>query len=428
MPVQTYDLETEGIQEIMNHPPGWIVRWGATVITLILFAFLMGAWFIRYPDIVSAKVVISYSNPPVKIVSRNNGIISSILATDGSRVETGQPLLVLQSNAAFEDLQQVMDGVGRIDTARDLARSISNINFPRKVQLGDLQAEYSTLMKAVADYQFFIDNRFYVRKIEHLKKQISQYRDLNFSLHEQAALQNQKYNAGIANFTIDSMLFESKTIAAVEYNNSRQRILDQRIEGKNTHTVMIQNTLQQEEYRKNITDIQQQQLQDNNTLQLRIKESIRHLQGQYDTWKENYLIKSPISGKAEFFQVWNEFQYINSGQGIMMITPSSVQYIAKGYVPLVGAGKIKKGQKVLIKLYAFPFEEFGMIESHVDNISSVAMDSVFAVNMKLPSPLITGTSRRIPEQPQMLGVGEVLTEDKSLLQRLFENIYKKWKE
>ena len=303
MPVQTYDLETEGIQEIMNHPPGWIVRWGATVITLILFTFLLGAWFIRYPDIVSAKVVISYSNPPVKIVSRNNGIISSILATDGSRVETGQPLIVLQSNADFKDLQQVMAGVGRIDTAKDLARSISNINFPRKVQLGDLQAEYSTLLKAVADYQFFINNRFYVRKIEHLKKQISQYGDLNFSLDEQAALQNQKYNAGIANFTIDSMLFESKTIAAVEFNNSRQRILDQRIEGKNTRSVMIQNTLQQEEYRKNITDILQQQLKDDNTLQLRIKESIRRLQGQYDTWKENYLIKSPISGKAEFFQV-----------------------------------------------------------------------------------------------------------------------------
>ena len=111
----------------------------------------------------------------------------------------------------------------------------------------------------------------------------------------------------------------------------------------------------------------------------------------------------------------------------MMVTPPTQQYIARGELGIDRSGKIEAGQDVLIKLSAYPFEEYGMLRGKVVSRSAVAMDSIYFLEIKLENGLKTNAGKVIPDQPQLEGVGEILTEDKSVLQRLFEKVFGKWR-
>jgi multidrug resistance efflux pump len=113
---------------------------------------------------------------------------------------------------------------------------------------------------------------------------------------------------------------------------------------------------------------------------------------------------------------------VGSGEAVLMIAPPVQRYVAKATLPVQGAGKVKKGQKVLIKLAAYPFREFGMIRGSISNVSAVALDTAYAMDIQLANGLLTTAHRQIPSQPQLPGIAEVLTDDKSIMERLFYSL------
>jgi HlyD family secretion protein len=95
----------------------------------------------------------------------------------------------------------------------------------------------------------------------------------------------------------------------------------------------------------------------------------------------------------------------------------------KIYLPLTGAGKVKVGQKVNIKLDNYPYMEFGMIQVKVGSISMIPTlineNRVYIVGVEFPDRLKTNYGYDLIFTEEMQGVAEVITEDLSLLQRIF---------
>ena len=106
----------------------------------------------------------------------------------------------------------------------------------------------------------------------------------------------------------------------------------------------------------------------------------------------------------------------------MLVTPPLHNYGVKALLPAAGAGKVRRHQQILIELNAFPYQEFGLLKGEVKDISESMLDSAYAVQIQLTHGLITNTGRKIVEQPVLLGKGEIITNDKSVFQRLFESI------
>ena len=50
------ELRSEKIRHIIGEIPSRIVRYGITIITIVILGLLVGAYFIPYPEIISAKV------------------------------------------------------------------------------------------------------------------------------------------------------------------------------------------------------------------------------------------------------------------------------------------------------------------------------------------------------------------------------------
>lgn len=50
------ELRSEKVRHIIGEIPSGIVRYGITIITIVILVLLVGAYFIPYPEIISAKI------------------------------------------------------------------------------------------------------------------------------------------------------------------------------------------------------------------------------------------------------------------------------------------------------------------------------------------------------------------------------------
>ncbi len=99
------EVRSEDISEILGTPPGWLVRWGTTVVLLAFALLLLAGWVIRYPDVITARVEFTTAQPPVEVVARAEGHIEQFLVNENDTVGVGTPLVVLENAADYNDVQ-----------------------------------------------------------------------------------------------------------------------------------------------------------------------------------------------------------------------------------------------------------------------------------------------------------------------------------
>lgn len=421
------DVRSEEVQEIMGKMPSWLVRRGISLVATLLLVIGVGAYFFKYPDVITAKVTISSNNPPVKLVARNNLPIQKLFVNGNETVKENQVLCILANASNYDDLRRIATITQQIDTTVNLVQTLSHIEIPAGLQMGELQSNYAELYQALEDYRFYLAHNSFGATLNSLSQQAAYTGALNQELDKRERMLQEQLRLQHNRFAADSSLVKDRVISRSEYETSRKTMLDQQMSTQTNRSSIIQNSLQQTEYQKNIAEISQQKRSQENTLQQKIRDASSRFSGQYAQWEQNYIIKSPIAGIVTFFKFWKENQYVQAGEGVMMVTPPTQQYIARGELGLDRSGKIEAGQDVLIKLTAYPFEEYGMLRGKVISRSAVAMDSAYLLEIKLENGLKTNAGKVIPAQPELEGMGEILTEDKSVLQRLFEKVFGKWR-
>lgn len=95
------EIRSEEVQEIISRVPNGLIRWGVTVIFIVIVSLLGITWFIKYPDLLTAKVVITTNPAPVSLVSRTNGKIT-LLKGDNQSCHDGEIIAYIQSNTDVE--------------------------------------------------------------------------------------------------------------------------------------------------------------------------------------------------------------------------------------------------------------------------------------------------------------------------------------
>ncbi|WP_338875799.1 hypothetical protein WBJ53_09230 [Spirosoma sp. SC4-14] len=107
---------------------------------------------------------------------------------------------------------------------------------------------------------------------------------------------------------------------------------------------------------------------------------------------------------------------------MLLVVPPVTKYEVQLKLPVKGAGKIHIGQRVLIRLDAYPSNEFGFVEGKIASMVPVSLDNHYRANVTLTHGLTTNTSHTLPIQPLLQGTAEVMLDDKRLFDRIFNTI------
>lgn len=112
-------------------------------------------------------------------------------------------------------------------------------------------------------------------------------------------------------------------------------------------------------------------------------------------------------------------QYDSAGQKLSATEPVGVRLYGIVKIPQNKFGKIEEGQKVLIKLDAYPYREYGILKGKLGRIApNLDADGQYQAYVSLPALPKTHDGRRLAFTDGMRGSADIITRDRRLIQRL----------
>ena len=417
------ELRSESVQDILSTPPHWMIRWGNTVIFIIMLMVLLMSYFIKYPEFVPAPIIVTSQNPPEKLLSRTNSKIEKIFIKDHQEVKKGDVLMILQSTANYNDvlkLKKIFDSISPDQI----------LNFPlketSKYKLGDLQSDYNSFAKAFQDERLFSRLKPYAPEDIATNQSLFESRVRVATLQQQLNLENAKFDLTKKNYERSQQLFNQGVIAKMELENERIKYLQaqQNVKSIILSISQLEESLNNLNKTKSGVAINSEKDKINYSSQtLQLFEQLRKSLKQ---WEQNYMIISSTNGTVSFQQFLGENQFVKTDETLLSILPTYKEaLVGRMSIPSINSGKVISGQKVLIKLDNYRYQEFGIVEGRVQNISLTPDDQGnYYVDVILTKGLKTSYNKPLPFDKELKGKAEIVTQDLRLIERFFYQIRK----
>lgn len=413
------EIRNDEVQEILGQVPNWIVRWGTSIIVALLILFIAGSWVYKSPSVIYEPVSITTENPPARIIARSDGNIESLFVKDGQEVTPNQVLAVIENPANYNDVWTLKQMLDTISPARSAGSIIGNASLT----LGEVQPHFEAFKKTYDTYWHFKDLQYHPQKATAIDVELSKLMNLQKQLKNQNAIIYQDYLLLKKQYQRDSTLFAQGVISEQAFDQSKARLLEKELKYHESLSRISEIDL-------DIVKLEEQKIDNRNDFEglrtkylLGLNESFENLNAEIKIWENKYVLRSPIAGKVSFFEFWSTNQYVNTGSTMMMVIPKDQgSIIGKIQLNQDGAGKVKEGQKVIIKLRNYPYLEYGVIEGMVSTISPAAENDMFSVFVDLPDELQTNYGISLDFSYDMEGNAEIITQDNRLIDKLINPI------
>jgi multidrug resistance efflux pump len=417
--LQSVELRSEEVKEILGAIPHWTIRSGSAYLLLLVLLALTISYFIRYPDIIRAPVIVTTQIPPAHIIAQSDGYLT-LWVKDNETVKEGQYLGFLRNTA---DIPSVLSLLKRLDSFKTKlyndASFLNNYLLPEQSNLGELQPLYNMFMQGVHNYQFATRQQELAKKTRMIKEEISGYEDLAGQQREQSAIMADELKLARQMYERDSILFEQKVISKAEFEQRQKDYLANLRAYKNNISGIAGTRIQATQLSGRINELSLADQQRTRDLFTAIEGSMNELDAAIRRWEQLYMIRATISGRVSLFTFWTDNQFIKPSEDILTIVPGNENYFVKAKLPVAGSGKIKIGQRVNIKLDNFPYQEYGIVTGRISNISLLPRENNYNITISVPPDLKTSYNKKMEFRQEMTGVAEIITDDLRLIERVF---------
>jgi multidrug resistance efflux pump len=415
--VENIELRSSDVQEILTRPPKWIVRWGITIILLVVVIIIVGSWFFKYPDIISANIILTTENPPSPVIARSAGKIQNLFVSDNEIVKKNQMLGIIENPADYNSIEILIEQLDNFETTFK-PNSLYTINKDN-LELGNIQSYYTNFFKNTESYNQMIKLDYYDQKLTLYNQEIKKYDLYLNNLKTQMKLLKADFELTGNQFHRDSILFIQSLISSADYEKSRSQLIAKQYSFEQMNSSISSTNLQIESLNQSILELKLQKERQMNDHIALIKESYGNLLAAVETWKYQYVLTASTKGKVTFNQFWNENQSVKAGEIVITIIPEDEgEIIGKAQLTFQGAGKVKEGQNANIQFANYPYMEFGMVKGIVNAVSLAPDNDYYTVEIKLPDGLKTYYGIDLDFKQEMQGVAEIITENKRLLERI----------
>jgi multidrug efflux pump subunit AcrA (membrane-fusion protein) len=416
------ELRSEAVNEIMNNPPNWLVRWGISFVFLLLISILAISHFVSYPDRVNGRFIIQANDKPKIVRNEMPGYLEVLMVKEGDIVSLGQSIGLVHNESKYEEvimLENYLEKVLLLMKVGNLQK-LKEEEPPYLSELGNLQKSFQTFTSLLFESKSYQKSGTFVAKRNMLSSEKESLFEVERNLKNQRLLLIEELEQAEIDFQKKQRLFKNGLIAEgdVLQANSvfllKKQALQQADNQLASHKVLL---LQKQQ---DILDADFKIEEQYNKL----VHSIAVMNSELSEWKRKYLLTAPNSGTVVFNKPVEVNQFFEIGSEICLIQPLTDGYYAQMDLGQYNSGRVAVKQDVILKLNAYPYQQYGIIYGKVKYISSLPADSLFNVKISLPDPLVTDMGNVLPYQSGLAGNAEIITKEVSLLGRFFSEINK----
>lgn len=416
-------LYSDEANEIMGRMPSWIIRWGITVVFAIFVGILLGCYFIRYPETVTAPIVLTTVNPPADLVVRYDGLIDSIYVRDGQYVKPGTVVAVIANPADY----RVVEKIGRRLTAsvrRPFTELVAGDWLDEEYELGALQAYYADFRSRCLDYRHYLAAGRIAEKRRLLEQQIAKNREYYDRLRLQHGYIREELRYERNSLRRDSLLMAEHVISSADYETSMRSMLQKQGSEAAFNATLASTELNIIQSEQQLIELAIQQEDEVAEYERSLSKSREELLAQIAAWKSTYVLEAPVGGRVTLINYWNGNQHVSVGEKLASIVPAErMEVLGRMHVPSSGFGKVEVGQGVNVKLNGYPYMEFGVMKGVIRTISAIPDgEKGYVVEVIFPNGMTTSYNKELMLIQRMDGEGEIITKEMRLIERFIQPI------
>jgi multidrug efflux pump subunit AcrA (membrane-fusion protein) len=389
---------------------------------ILLLIISLGA-LVQYPDIVTAQLKIDSPNSPKPVVSKISGKLIRLLVTENQMVNAGQALGYLESTANHAKVIALLINLKIIQQLILQNKPLNSSVFSQanNDQLGELQSAYQTFFQEYLIYVSSVNNGFLIKKKDFLLKDLSFLKSQQEQLTSQKSIQQKDLGLSADEYEMHKKLTQQKVETSAELRQEEGKYLAKKTPLLQTESAIITGNSNYEEKQKEILELYNQITEEKG----KFLQALNSLISIAEDWKSKYVLTASQAGKLSFAGIVQENQVLTLGQEVFYINPGNEAFFGEMSIPQNSMGKVKEGQKVLIKLKSYPFEEYGMMTGRIKYVADVPYkDSIFISRVDFKLTKTSDLKKPIHLKQGMTADAEIITQDATILQRITRSFFK----
>lgn len=422
---QDIEIRSEEVQEILGTPPSWLTRYGATAAFVALVAMIWVSYWIKYPDVVNGDISVTSTEPPHKIYAETTGYIARMLVRNEEIVDSGEALLAFRSTANIEDVLTFETAIDQVKELTDSA--MLAFNPPTNLILGDIQDYLYDFLQKQEEYRSSrtlssdsrnVNVRSLERKISQLNSEIKKDNQEKQRIQDQLEVLNDRLSQAQRQYQERRI-----TLRQLRDVQDSYRTLERARQGlvADNKSKEFEIQILRDQIRGAKIDARAPNTSALNDLQ----NSFLELQKQVEAWRKRNVVISPVKGIVAFTNKnvnLVEQQFILKDSELLSVVPTEeTETLGRMSLKLDGSGKVEPGQSVIVKFASYPFYEYGAVVGRVRWKGRVPSDGTIPVEIEFPKGLITTRNKMIVPAQIMSGKAEIITSDKRLIEKIFED-------
>lgn len=424
---------SEEVTDILERMPTHFGKIITGVIVFISFLMILFGCIIKYPDIVAGAITLTPSNTPVKLIAKIYGVLE--FHDDERHIyNEGEYIAWIRNAANVSDVQRVKELVATYTPDRLLESPKLAALYPNDVSLGEINQSYHTFLKMMNQHIVLLQKEIFNHEITNLTHEIDVMNEQLANSGLSKRLRWEMLESQRKNFRRDSTLFSdfgNSGISEMDLENSRTNYLRVRENYQNILNEITGLKIQISSIQSKLNQMKQAQMDKEQESSIDLYATYNNLSDQITAWEEKYVFKSPFNGAIEFLNFWTEGQFINNGEEFCSIIPAGSDVVGQMYLPAHGSGKVEKGQEVIIKLDNYPYLEYGALKGTVKNISQITNTislsgsgsvDTYRVEVVVQDEGKTNYGATLNLTAEAKGTAEIITKQRVLLERLFDNL------
>lgn len=358
--------------QLQERPPAPLGRTVLKVVAILFCCVLLWAVLGRL-DIVAVAEGKLVPKSYLKIVQPSEqGIVKEILVKEGQAVTKGQLLMRMdavlstaEGKSLTSEFHRLRLAVRRID-AELSGRSLAKESEDPPEQYAQVVAQYHTNRQAV---QSAIDEQQSV--LERARQDMAQAREIKNKLEQTLPHYREQEKAY-------EDLFKTGTVAKLQYSEKqRERIEKEHDLKTQEHTIRSNQALISQAQKKiaQITADNRRQLQTERVESMGQLEKVRQELAKQQHKHDLLELKAPDDGVVKDLATHTPGTVVTPGTILMTLVPKEEPLQAEVWVTNEDIGFVRPNQPVKVKLSAFTFQKYGMLDGKVEQVGADASES-----------------------------------------------------
>ncbi|MFB2839606.1 HlyD family efflux transporter periplasmic adaptor subunit [Floridanema evergladense] len=158
-----------------------------------------------------------------------------------------------------------------------------------------------------------------------------------------------------------------------------------------------------------------------------LEEQLNNTQSQYyqvSQMLDNAVVRTPVSGRILKLDLQSIGQQVKTGQQVAQILPTNTSMLVKARVALQDIGQVQIGQTVQLRISAYPYPDYGVLQGKITSISADAITPQNSVEQSSPyyevtiepeKSFLVKSDRYYPLQPGMEVTANIISKEETFL-------------